>query len=761
MDPGDEVLYPSPGFPIYESQIEFLGGVAKPYGFVPGEKNFLLDFDAIEAADHPADQAAHLQQPPQPHRRGEPRRGDRGARRAGAAGTTCTCSRTRPTGTCATRDGAGRSRPCRAWPERTVILYTFSKKFAMTGWRLGGAIGPEELIAHIATLNVNQESCTTHFIQWAGVEALTGDQSGAEEIIRVLQERRDVGGRPPERRSRASAATVRRRPSTCSPTSPELMERKGLETYDQLRRAALEQTGVSFCTRLHFGRALPGEAATLRALRLLRHQRRAHPRRARPAQGVGAVSGDAGTAAPLLRTPFHAQHVAAGAKMVDFGGWEMPVQYPTGIIAEHLATRRGAGLFDVSHMGRFVLRGPGSAAFLQHVLTNNAEALDLLRRSTRWCPPRPAAPSTTPTSTASSTASTCSSSTPPTGTRTGTTSATHLAHFPDVELERRDRRDRHGGPAGPASRDILGGLIESGGLPEPLRNELSVATLRLPGDGASWRHASPAPATPASPSLRALRRRRTTGRPSGTRWSPRAPCPPASAPATPCGSRPACRSTATSWASTRTASEIPIFGCPLATFAVSFSPLKGDFIGRAGAGAPARAYARILQRDYSLLADLPRLTRPVAVTGRGIAREGAPVYAERRRPLRRRDPARLGDQRHRRPLLGSRGRRPVLAPDRRARAALHRARLRRQRRPRRRRGRGRRPRPARPRARRPYHLRSDAPPYARAIVWDYVPPAHRARGRRGAARRRCACSARRSPTTSGASRSASTSSPPR
>ena len=63
--------------------------------------------------------------------------------------------------------------------ERTVILYTFSKKYAMTGWRLGGAIGPEELIAPIATLNVNQESCTTHFVQWAGVEALTGDQSGA------------------------------------------------------------------------------------------------------------------------------------------------------------------------------------------------------------------------------------------------------------------------------------------------------------------------------------------------------------------------------------------------------------------------------------------------------------------------------------------------------------------------------------------------------------------------------------------------------
>ena len=64
--------------------------------------------------------------------------------------------------------------------ERTVILYTFSKKFAMTGWRLGGAIGPKDVIDVIATLNVNEECCTNHFVQYAGVEALTGDQSGAE-----------------------------------------------------------------------------------------------------------------------------------------------------------------------------------------------------------------------------------------------------------------------------------------------------------------------------------------------------------------------------------------------------------------------------------------------------------------------------------------------------------------------------------------------------------------------------------------------------
>ena len=60
-----------------------------------------------------------------------------------------------------------------------MILYTFSKKFAMTGWRLGAAVGPDEVIAQITKINTNDESCTTHFVQAAGVEALQGDQAGA------------------------------------------------------------------------------------------------------------------------------------------------------------------------------------------------------------------------------------------------------------------------------------------------------------------------------------------------------------------------------------------------------------------------------------------------------------------------------------------------------------------------------------------------------------------------------------------------------
>jgi aminomethyltransferase len=76
----------------------------------------------------------------------------------------------------------------------------------------------------------------------------------------------------------------------------------------------------------------------------------------------------------LKRTVLHAEHLALGARMVEFGGWEMPVQY-TGIIDEHRAVRERAGIFDVSHMGEFWVAGPDALAFLQHVTTADVAQL--------------------------------------------------------------------------------------------------------------------------------------------------------------------------------------------------------------------------------------------------------------------------------------------------------------------------------------------------------------------------------------------------
>jgi aminomethyltransferase len=81
------------------------------------------------------------------------------------------------------------------------------------------------------------------------------------------------------------------------------------------------------------------------------------------------------TAAPLKLTPLYALHRELGARMVPFAGYEMPVQYPTGILAEHLHTRSQAGLFDVSHMGQIRLTGAGCVAALERLVPGDLEAL--------------------------------------------------------------------------------------------------------------------------------------------------------------------------------------------------------------------------------------------------------------------------------------------------------------------------------------------------------------------------------------------------
>lgn len=77
----------------------------------------------------------------------------------------------------------------------------------------------------------------------------------------------------------------------------------------------------------------------------------------------------------LKRTSLYEEHVRLGGRMVDFGGWELPVQYSKGIGAEHLACRAKAGLFDVSHMGEFLVEGPEALSFLQHLVPNDVSKI--------------------------------------------------------------------------------------------------------------------------------------------------------------------------------------------------------------------------------------------------------------------------------------------------------------------------------------------------------------------------------------------------
>jgi aspartate/methionine/tyrosine aminotransferase len=257
MNPGDEVLYPNPGYPIYESQIEFHGGKALPYGYTEGDENFLLDMEAIERQITPRTRLLVLNDLQNP------------------TGAECTMAELERLAELVREHDfyvlcdeayfdirySGKSVSFASLPgmaERCVLLYTFSKKFAMTGWRLGATIGPKEVIDVITKLNVNDESCSNHFIQHALIEGLTGDQSGPQEILKQLKERRDVAV---DILNAIDGVRCFRPEATfyLFPNVTQAMKHKGINNYDQFRRSVLEATGVSVCTRLHFGRALKGE----------------------------------------------------------------------------------------------------------------------------------------------------------------------------------------------------------------------------------------------------------------------------------------------------------------------------------------------------------------------------------------------------------------------------------------------------------------------------------------------------------------------
>lgn len=257
MDPQTEVLYPNPGYPIYESQIEFHGGVAVPYGFLPGDSNFKLDLDTLERKITKRTKLLILNDLHNPTgAEASSEELERIAEIVLKHDLSVLCDEAyfdiRYEGT---------SKSIASFPgmeERCVLLYTFSKKYAMTGWRLGAALGPEKVIDTISKLSLNDESCTNHFVQIAGIEALRGDQSGSKRILATLKQRRDV-----------AVSLLNQIPGiTCYtpqatfylyPDVTELMQRKGFTEYESFRRDVLLRTGVSFCTRLHFGRALPGE----------------------------------------------------------------------------------------------------------------------------------------------------------------------------------------------------------------------------------------------------------------------------------------------------------------------------------------------------------------------------------------------------------------------------------------------------------------------------------------------------------------------
>jgi aspartate/methionine/tyrosine aminotransferase len=257
MNPGDEVLYPNPGYPIYESQIEFNGGKAVPYGYVEGDTNFAIDFDTIERGVTDKTRLLILNDLQNPMgAESSPEELERLAELVRERNLYVLADEAYFDMRYAGKSTSFVEQPGMA--ERTVLLYTFSKKFAMTGWRLGASVGPKEIVDVIAKINVNDESCSNHFIQYGALAGLEGDQSEVQAILDTLEARRDataVGLNAIE----GIDTFIPNATFYLFPNVTELMEAKGLNDYEEFRRAALHATGVSFTNRLHFGREQPNE----------------------------------------------------------------------------------------------------------------------------------------------------------------------------------------------------------------------------------------------------------------------------------------------------------------------------------------------------------------------------------------------------------------------------------------------------------------------------------------------------------------------
>ena len=258
MEKGDSVLYPNPGYPIYESQIEFYKGIPIPYGYVNTSEGLKLDFNAIEKGIDNG--AKHIFYNNYNNPTGASSSDEEIEKLAKLVIENDMFLISDDAYFDTLYDGEPKS--IASFPgmyERTLTMYTFSKKFAMTGWRLGASIGPKKIIEQINRLNVNMESCTTHFVQYAGLAGLNAPKKETQDILDVLKKRRDtlvnilndiegIDAHMPE----AGFYVF--------PKITHLLKNTGFDDVEDFRKVVLKETGVSFCGRHHFGRPLNNEA---------------------------------------------------------------------------------------------------------------------------------------------------------------------------------------------------------------------------------------------------------------------------------------------------------------------------------------------------------------------------------------------------------------------------------------------------------------------------------------------------------------------
>ncbi len=190
VDPGDEVLYPNPGFPIYESMIRYIGGVPVPVR-LREEKGFDLDVDQLCDKVGPRTRLVILNYPHNPTGGVIPEAGLRAIADAAARHGVPVLS-DEIYGRILYDSAHTSIAALPGMEPLAIVLDGFSKTYAMTGWRLGYGVMPAPMAQVVAKLQTNSTSCTATFSQKAGVAALRGDQSSVERMVAEFRRRRDA-----------------------------------------------------------------------------------------------------------------------------------------------------------------------------------------------------------------------------------------------------------------------------------------------------------------------------------------------------------------------------------------------------------------------------------------------------------------------------------------------------------------------------------------------------------------------------------------
>jgi len=328
----------------------------------------------------------------------------------------------------------------------------------------------------------------------------------------------------------------------------------------------------------------------------------------------------------MPRTPLYKEHLKLKAKMVEFGGWEMPLNYPTGILAEHLATRKSGGLFDISHMGRFLVSGQDALPFLQHVLTSNAAALEPGQSQYTIIP--------------NENGGAIDDAYLYRLTETDYLLVVNAANaekdwqwlqrlaseFPKLALEDRTALISMLALQGPRAKSVLTAIITGCVFLEPLRNKLIAleilgARIYVSRTGYTGEPIGFELFPPAEVVLSLWHRLLEAGRDEGI-----VPVG--------LGARDTLRLEAGlplyghELGADAEGKEIPIFALPIARFAVSFSRLKGDFIGREALQKQFEEVGLRLEGLLDRARYVPRVIMPVVIPDGSVARAGCRVLVD-------------------------------------------------------------------------------------------------------------------------------------